>query len=69
MCFLCPGCELVVYFVLVACPELWDYLACLFVLILLLCGGFGSVYQVFYVVGCCPFLYVLGEVLSVFRFF
>ena len=43
-----------VYFVLVACPGLWDYLDCLFVLVLPLCGGMGSVYQVFYVVGCCP---------------
>ena len=52
-----------------ACPGLW-VLFCLVV-----CVGcarmwvFGFVYQVISVSGRCPFSLVLGEVLSVFRFF
>ena len=37
-------------------------------LVVPVCGWLVAVYQVFSVSGCCPFSFVLGEVLSVFLF-
>ena len=70
MFFLCPGCGLVVYFVYRLLVP-----GCGFILLACLCwfcpyvGVFILFIRCFFFVGCCPFLCVLGEVLSVFRFF